>query len=339
MFRESPSKDTVQELLRRFAAHRIFDHSDEFQREALLYFDSLEQQPQTCEGYRTRFIDFQGRWWVEYLYSPEIRNWFDQKLKDAFGSRDMWIELADEFVSSSLSRNRFYRLRRCRGIVCRRKFVRTVLGNLLHDYQRKIYGRPRPPKAVSTLGNLHMRLFRLLCVEQRHEEEAIVLVLSADNSNALNKSDVRKAIRKIRAIVPDCGTTSKGKLLDSAGYDVDSLPLDDDPAEIADITKRFPEILMDLLLDYTESDKQKRKKSDDFAGQLQHAIEQLHLSDEEQLLLRKYYVEGKDLSIISLELRRTESEIRLEIDLLRTRIRAVLTDFGLDFDDPEGGAV
>ncbi len=70
------------------------------------------------------------------------------------------------------------------------------------DFSRGKFGRPRPPEAISALGDLYKEVYRLLCLKRMPAEDVIqFLAVRKKRDPAITE----EAIAVILAKVPDCG--------------------------------------------------------------------------------------------------------------------------------------
>lgn len=112
---------------------------------------------------------------------------------------------ADEamlYVIKKLEENDWERVRKYTNKSTFKTYLLTVAGNLMEDFSRSKFGRPRPPKAISALGDLYEEVYRLLCLKRMPREDVIqFLTLRKKRDPAITE----EAIAVVLAKVPDCG--------------------------------------------------------------------------------------------------------------------------------------
>jgi len=143
--------------------------------------------------------------WQDHLYNPKLMARFEMLAAKRFGGES---SLAEEAYTEAISRLadpkwQQNKLQGYKGIASPSSFLTAIYKTLLEDFSRKKFGRPRPPAWLQRLGNLWVRVFKMLCLE-RHEPETIVDRLCHEKGET-RQYTVFEAIETIKERIPSCG--------------------------------------------------------------------------------------------------------------------------------------
>jgi len=142
--------------------------------------------------------------WQRFYFSgaPPWCDVFRKAALRRFRGDEALSEQAFNFAESQLSADGFAQLR---GQVVSEKPERlliTAFYNNLENFSRSHFGRPRPPAWVERAGELHVRIFRMLCTERQMVQSIVDWCVSRRN---LEPETVRKIVRDLGAKIPSCG--------------------------------------------------------------------------------------------------------------------------------------
>jgi len=116
-------------------------------------------------------------------------------------SRPAEAEEAAAFVLEKLSENGWKRCQSYQGNAQPRTYLIRVTKNLLEDFSRKKYGRPRPPKWLKDSGRTWVELWTELCKEGRSHLEIVPRFMQRGHE----RDWIKDTIKIIKAKIPDCG--------------------------------------------------------------------------------------------------------------------------------------
>ncbi len=222
--------------------------------------------------------------------------------------------------------------------------VITIFNRAVEDFARARFGRVRPPVWIKRLGGIWERVFNLLCLE-RQPTEAIVLQLCGDVVDAPCARQVRDAVRQIKGKLPRCGE----KLTELRGGPDGRDPLQnlsgEEPYSHAD-----PETLMEhrelnmlfqvlgnLLHDTKKvGEREATELSDRVARRWGELRAALKLEDDERLVLRLLYQEGKTVAQAARDLGEKEHTVMRRRNRVLKRIRGVFEHLGVGAEDIRG---
>jgi len=110
-------------------------------------------------------------------------------------------EEAAAFVLDKLSENNWKRCASYKGNAQPQTYLVRITKNLLEDFRRKKYGRPRPPKWLKDSGKTWVDLWSELCKEGRSHQEIIRRFMQKGHDGDW----IKGTIRVIKARIPSCG--------------------------------------------------------------------------------------------------------------------------------------
>lgn len=126
-------------------------------------------------------------------------------------TRPAEAEEAAAFVLDKLSENRWKRCTSYNGKAQPKTYLVRLTKNLLEDFSRKKYGRPRPPKWVQDSGKTWVDLWTELCKEGRPNVEIVPRFMQRGH----DRDWIKDTIKVIKARIPSCGQ----KLFEAVGVD------------------------------------------------------------------------------------------------------------------------
>ncbi len=142
-----------------------------------------------------------SEYWKKQVF--EKKNW--KALNNLALKKFPDTNTADEamfYVIEKLEEDDWKRVRKWEKESSFKTYLLTVAGNLLDDFSRSKFGRPRPPKEISARGHLYKEVYRWLCLKRMSAEEVIrFLAVQKKTDPAV----IEEAIAVILAKVPDCG--------------------------------------------------------------------------------------------------------------------------------------
>ncbi len=268
-------------------------------------------------------------------------------------SEGVLAEEAVAYVIEHLSAENWQKCRSYRGRSSIKTFLQALISNLLEEFSRKKFGRPRPPAWLARHGELWVNIWKRLCLERQPTPS---LVDRYTHNNAYQKSWIEHVIRTIKAEVKDCGKKIEDpKPAEDFDNVLESTKLTGWPIGAAEMpggdahgcgfdveARAAAELLLMLrtLLDDSPNtaqfSEQSRKQAMANAGanqkKLQNLRENLQLSDEERLVLRMIYSDGMAKTAVSRALKLPDHQAGLIAKKALARIRDALTQCGIDLE-------
>jgi len=205
-------------------------------------------------------------------------------------------------------------------------FMAITFLNLLEEYAVRKYGRPRPPAWLQRLGGVWKRVYELLCLRRLEPQVVVDLLCSAQARD----SDVRAAIREVRARIPRCGE-HRGEQADDGTIEQEHSA--STPA--SELEQGELEHLLEVLAGVFGHEQAAERAFDGAAANRARmriaALERnLELTGQERLLLRLVYEENCSIPEAARNLNLNERTARRAHARLMDRLRAALAEQGLD---------
>ena len=143
--------------------------------------------------------------WHTIILQPQ---WLTRLERQAFKrfSQQGLAEEACSYVLEKLSQNHWASCQQYTGKAKPETFLYTLVGNLLEEFARKRFGRPRPPQWLQREGDLWVKLWKMVCLER--QLIPIVVEQFAQQSERATEF-VHSIIRTIKARLPWCGSSNR----------------------------------------------------------------------------------------------------------------------------------
>ncbi len=224
----------------------------------------------------------------------KLRNFANKRFGETVLAEEAYTVAFDKLTDPAWQQTR---LKSFKGTCSPQGFLFSIYRNLLEDYGRHKYGKPRPPEWVKRLGPLWVKIYKLLCLE-RLVPDAILSRLQTEITDNI-KTFVETAVEEIRERVNHCGKKSGEVPYDFSESD-DSGMLG--RSNTIKSEERLDEKTLHSILSVlkvifcmdTGSDGSDCKfKPEDIKT---FSSFSLNLSPEEKLLLRMVYQDGKSMA-------------------------------------------
>jgi len=200
-------------------------------------------------------------------------------------------------------------------------FVMTLTARLLEDFARKRFGRVRPPLWVKSLGGIWEKLFTALCLERLRPVEAVEVVLQRQFSAI--KKEVEEAAYQLLAKIPGCGKTQgfevayEEGMAHSGGAGVEGSEIEEgEKKSLFSIACQLIFSVDNIEISSGFQEKFKALK--------------IHLSPEEQLLLKLCYQDDLNVSEAGKMLGLTRFQTHGKMRRLMKRLKEEFERVGLD---------
>ncbi len=272
--------------------------------------------------------------WRALVLNPSWLERLDRLAVRRFGAGGL-AEEASAYVLERLSDDNWGAMASFKGQAKPETFLHTLAANMLEEFSRDRFGRPRPPEWLKRQGESWIQLWRLICLE-RQDTETVVARHSAGDMR--DPTAVRQTIRTIKARIPNCGLSNREV---SAG----TLTRDDDPDArveefIADphtpdgllANHAYDDVVLMLthLFEAAPADADIQGLSADFRHKFAAVRDHLRLSEQEILLLRMVYQDGHKRNNIAASLGLASHQPGRIIANALQNIRAALEKSGID---------
>ncbi|MDH5301742.1 MAG: hypothetical protein OEW58_10305 [Gammaproteobacteria bacterium] len=239
--------------------------------------------------------------WKDLVFNQIGLEKIDRLSFRRFGQSGL-AEEASAYVIERLSDNNWEVLSSFQGQSKPDTYLYTIISNLIEEFSRKRFGRPRPPEWLKRQGDLWLSVWRMVCLER---QEAPVVVSHLSHKEQRDPGFVQSVIVSIKARLPWCGQSSREISACFWGDDEEeievTLPDYQTPDQLL-LQKSYTETLylMSMILN-SEPDAEKLVAGNEHVHsggvvalrqKLEKLKSELHLSDEEVLVLKMVYQDG-----------------------------------------------
>ncbi len=259
--------------------------------------------------------------------------------------------LAEEAVThvvEALAADDWSRCRSFKGTAQPKTYLYSLASNLIEEFSRKRFGRPRPPRWLQDQGELWVQMWKMLCLERQ-------LLPSIVDRLCINGARDPEALydvaRTIKARMPNCGLSAMDhELRDdleiiSDAQQVGTSPVGSEP-ELPTEEALVGEVLLMLRSvigggateeDFSVTSREEAGQcANQMAERLSGLSDKLTLTDEERLLLRLIFVEGFSKTAASKSLGLASHQAGRIVNTALARIAQAMRDCGLSLEDLAG---
>ncbi len=278
--------------------------------------------------------------WKDLVFDKQFLSKVDQLTLKRFGN----VAIAEEcstYVIETLSKDNWERCEKYQGLSKPTTFLYSILVNIIEEFSRKKYGRPRPPVWLKNQGDLWVSLWRSLCLER----QLIPSIIDRYSAKGIDKELITQAITVIKAKIPNCGHDTVNPFSSECTEDFESIAGTDDlsPSSECFLFEQhagtlFHSMLQSILADEADiqhlSDvaQKPHKLSEDQKAKLIAVRESLKLTDQEKILIRMVYVDGISKSKAARVLNIPSHQGGKIVNSILSRIREVFEHSNLDID-------
>lgn len=197
-------------------------------------------------------------------------------------------------------------------------YLKTAFRNTLEDYLRLKHGYPRPPALIKRLGSAYVRIYKLLCLEQRSFNDIHAIV---ESLYQYKREYVDQLVREVRAVVVDCGSWRESVSLDMNQTEIDS--------KTAGMVENIPEDIlhkmdMEAIINTILGNKHTGRRYSDAIKDVLQALQHCISNDDERLLLRLIYTDGHSVSHAARILKLPDVKARKLLKNVVQRLRQVI---------------
>lgn len=244
--------------------------------------------------------------WHEIILNTKWLARLDKQAIKRFGQQGLADEAAS-YVLEKLAKNNWACCNTYIGKAKPETFLYTLTGNLLEEFSRKRFGRPRPPEWLKREGELWVSIWKMICLER----QGVITV--TDNLYKLGNREpnfIEGIIRTIKARLPWCGSSHREIPVsavcayeqkdDNHTHEIEghSITQQLNAQQLEDTLQLMAQLLVFIS---RPSDKVKFTECALTMNneQLDKLYQSLELSPEEQLLLKMAYQEGMKMNAIA----------------------------------------
>lgn len=205
--------------------------------------------------------------------------------------------------------------------------------NLLEDYSRAKFGRPRPPAWLNRMGPLWVKIYKLLCLE-RLTSDAILFRLQTEIEKAV-ETIVEEAVIVIRSKVTNCGAKTGEIPHDFSQSESSDWPGTNKTATIEEkiSSQTLQGIMSALCAVLSQAVGGGMQQCEISSAVLKEAAAfSLDLTPDEKLLLRMVYQDGHSVAEAARRLDEKEHTVRRRIKKAVVSLRGQLEQCGVTSD-------
>jgi DNA-directed RNA polymerase specialized sigma24 family protein len=242
-------------------------------------------------------------YWAEKVLDTAFTGYIEKMARRRFG-QEVLAEEAANYVLDGLSEEDWRRCRQYRGQSQPKTFLISLASNLIEEFSRKRFGRPRPPVWLQAQGEIWVRLWKMVCLERQPLPSVIDRLTQTGQRTT---ETVRHAIAVIRARLPACGQEGAGECAtdDIQSWSDASGLVSRDQQSGTDLEQQavllFRRLISSLEAETADmtplaEETCPQHLDPELAEKLRALHEQLRLDDEEVLLLRMVFIDGLNKS-------------------------------------------
>ncbi|MGX5174002.1 hypothetical protein ACUR5C_08275 [Aliikangiella sp. IMCC44653] len=293
--------------------------------------------------------------WHSIILSETWLSRLEIQATKRFGQAGL-AEEATTHVLEQLARNDWVKCHSYTGKAKPETFLYTLTNNLLEEFARNRFGRPRPPEWLKREGDLWVSVWKMVCLERQLVESVIDRLVYQGNRQ---RDLISAVIKTIKAKLPWCGSSHR-EIPESmiCGYgngnrnDEGEIESNADYGETVSLEQQLDQsqldeslLLMSQLFSFlTCPSNANRQGNSDTKGhehlnslsisqqQLDRLYQSIQLTDEEQLLLKMVYQEGLKMNVIAKSLSMPSYQPGRLLKGILKRIEQALNDIGLPME-------
>jgi hypothetical protein len=283
--------------------------------------------------------------WQSLVFQSGWLQKLDKLAAKRFGEGGL-AEEAGTYVVDKLSADNWKCLATFKGQCKPESYLHTVTSNYLEAFSRHRFGRLRPPQWLKRQGSLWIQIWKMICLERQLVQSVIENLCSHGSRETLI---VKEAIRTIKAKLPWCGGESHREITQSSiesdqdNYlNSESIELNHSPE--VDITEStYVETL--LLISSLMNDDPHEAMFGDRASKLanhylqsnklkfEQLQQKINMTDEEKIILRMFFQDGLNKSLIAKSLGLQEHIPGRVIKKILSNIASVLNELKININE------
>lgn len=142
--------------------------------------------------------------WSQLVFGGDWIKQLENAATKRFGQK-LLAEEAVTYTLEQLSADNWKRLHSFRGKSHPAHYLNSVSSNLVEEFSRKKFGRPRPPVWLTRNGNTWVGIWQQLCLERQPEQSIIDRWITESRL----KNHIASIIAVIKAKMPWCGVKTE----------------------------------------------------------------------------------------------------------------------------------
>jgi len=261
-----------------------------------------------------------GEQWQAFIFDPQAQRLalLDNITAKMYPDNVTLAEELTKIALDELSHNNWAKLCQFKGESSPQTYLISVFRSAIIDYQRKLFGRCRPPSWIEKLGAPWVLLHKQLCCAKQAMQSAIDL---CQQKYTLSNDWIQASIREIRLRIPDCGGISRAVNQPSQRIDDEQVfsQVADSPSNDSH-TEHLLHALAGLLTDQDNPAWQQLQQN-------------LRLPAEWMILLRLRYVDEMSEQKIANALNKTRDQVRGQLAKALKALQQGLSRAGLSAAD------
>jgi len=264
--------------------------------------------------------------WAQHVFGGDWISRLEKVSERRFGDNPIAGEAAN-FVLEELSSENWTRLSSFKGNSHPVRYLNTVSANLLEEFSRKKFGRPRPPVWLKRNGSIWVEIWRQLCLERRQKQ----FILERWTPTVDNPILVGAIISTIKAKMPWCGVKNEEIPLDYIENNQDHAPTDHGMqfSEDESHSKACIEAVLLVIRDLANNEFS-HGINDDITESVQQIVgtlkQSIELSGQDILILKLVYLEGMKQADVSKFLDIKPYQLNRRIKSILGKIRTALEE-------------
>ena len=268
--------------------------------------------------------------WSSLVLEPTWMKHLDLLALKRFGQQGL-AEEASAYVLEKISDDDWAICQRYSGKAKPQTYLHTLTNNLLEEFSRKRFGRPRPPQWLQREGTIWIRLWKMLCLERQSHPSIVDQLISTGQRSA---EFIHETIRTIKSRIPHCGDTPREisdhqtddstheQSTDSIEQSLNNHELEDSLYLIHQLLlgNKCPSNISTTSQQFTEKKWKKLQQ-------------QFELTAEERILLKMVYQDGLKMNVIAKALSIPSYQPGRILKGIHIRLQEAFNEAGLAFNE------
>jgi RNA polymerase sigma factor (sigma-70 family) len=272
--------------------------------------------------------------WSALVFEPAFMSNITKVAVKRFGD-DVLSEECASFVLEGLASDNWKRCQAFKGQSKPTTFLYTIASNLVEEFARKKFGRPRPPTWLKNQGDLWVALWKAICLERQF----VASVVDRFCQNGLRTAaTIEHSITVIKARIPSCGQPGFcersydeiEELSDRSGMatSANNNYMEGETEVLNTVRVTLESIMSEHPAQLAEVEENGEQSSFDISA----LRKLLSLTDQERVLLRMIYFDGVSKQKAAVAIGLPPHKGGRVVNAVLSRIQKAVSDCGLDFD-------
>ncbi len=245
-------------------------------------------------------------------------------------------EEAATFVVEKISEDDWKRCKKFNTKSHPKAFLVTAIRNLLEDYSRHKFGRPRPPEWLRALGKLSIELWSELCLERR----SIAEVIHRYEQRKFEDIElVKDKSKEIKRELPNCGKQGFEEVnvddfssIEGSISEASSLPEQEGLSVLLLLTASLVGADQATRMYQPEKLDKAKELLDKYSSEFAAVRKELVFEDEETIILKMHYIDGVSFTKVAEALNMTRYKAKTIEGSCLERIHKAFTAAGIELE-------